>query len=248
MAARTTGVKVGRVRLDQIRFHPHNIRRNLGDLRGLRDSITRFGVMQPVILEHHAGGLRLRAGHRRVAAARLEGLTHIPAVIHPEPLDDRWFLVHAVQENVMRRQLDHADRRRTVQALRSLGCSWTGIAEAFGVSAQTVASWGRDEPRANRAGAVRSRAVKRLVGAHRDEFDQLVREEREQQAAATPTVEDQAGRRAYVVAELEQLLGTDSEASIARRLGYRDSSSLSRALQRWGRSDLARRFARAEAA
>lgn len=63
--------RVGRVRLDAIDFHQHNVREDLGDLRDLTASIRRFGIMQPVVLEQRGDRLRIRAGHRRVAAARL---------------------------------------------------------------------------------------------------------------------------------------------------------------------------------
>lgn len=136
-------VRVAAVRLDSIRFHPHNVRRDLGDLRGLVDSIKRFGVMQPVVIEGEST-YRLRAGHRRVAAAKIAGLRTIPAVIHTEMLDEDEWLVHAVQENVMRRGLDPTERRDAITAMRRLGCSWEGIAASFDVAVSTVQAWGRD--------------------------------------------------------------------------------------------------------
>lgn len=49
-------------------------------------------------------------------------------------------------------------------------------------------------------------------------------------------------RADLVVLELTHLLGSDTPDSIARRLGYRDSPSLDRALCRWGRADLAQQL------
>lgn len=142
------GVVVGLVRLDRVRFHPHNVRRELGDLRQLAESIASIGLMQPIVVEEHGDHFRLRAGHRRVAAARLAKLSRIPAVIHSEVLDDEAWLIHSIQENVMRRGLDHEERRRAVLALRDLKCSWVGIAEAFGASVSAVRIWaGVDQPK-----------------------------------------------------------------------------------------------------
>lgn len=147
----TAAPTIALVRLDQVVFHPHNVRQDLGDLRALTASIKRHGVMQPVVVEKHAGRLRLRAGHRRTAAARLAGLARIPAVIHDEALEEDEWLIASVQENVHRQQLSKEERRRTVQALLDLGCTRTGIAEAFGVTVSAIGSWLQDDvDRANK--------------------------------------------------------------------------------------------------
>lgn len=136
-------VRVALVRIDQCAVHPHNVRRALGDLRALTDSIRRYGVMQPIVVERRGDQLRLRAGHRRLAAATLAGLTRLPAVIHGKELDTEEWLVHSVQENVMRRGLDVAERADTVEAMRREGMTLDAIANAFGVNPKTVRSWKR---------------------------------------------------------------------------------------------------------
>jgi ParB/RepB/Spo0J family partition protein len=136
-----SNVRVAKVPVDQVQFHTHNVRRDLGDLRPLAASIKRFGVMQPIVVEDYGDTMRLRAGHRRLAAARMNGLSRIPALVHDVALDDDEWLVHSAQENVMRRGLDDEERRRAIQALRDLGCTWQGIADAFGVQATTVQRW-----------------------------------------------------------------------------------------------------------
>lgn len=230
-------VCVGLVRVEQVRFHPHNVRQDLGDLRPLAQSIANYGVMQPIVVERYGDGLRLRAGHRRLAAAKLIDLRRIPALIHSEALDDRRWLEHAVQENVMRAQLDKSDRRRTIEALRRLGCTWQGIAETFGVTAHTVHSWTADEtPVRVRHQSPRSKATERLIEAHEAEFQRYLREEQ-----GGVSVQKQR-RREMVLAELDVLLGTDHPGAIAVRLGYKSGRELARVLHRWGRSDLAREF------
>lgn len=184
---------VGLVRLDQCIAHPHNIRRDLGDLRALTASIVRHGVMVPIIVEKYGLQLRIRAGHRRVTAARMAGVYRVAAIIHPEPLDEEDWLVASVQENYQRRDLDAEERRRTVLRLRDLGLTWSGIAEAFGVTPATVRVWtvegekpdrpdaeARQEAKTARASGqavsaakVRAVAVSRLIDAHLEEFEQL---------------------------------------------------------------------------
>ena len=133
--------RVGRVPIDVCDVHPHNIRRDLGDLRSLTESIRRYGIMQPIVVETRGERLRLRAGHRRLAAARLAGLDRIPAIIHGQALDNDEWLVHSVQENVIRRGLDSKERADVVHALRAEGMTWDGVAETFGVSVTAVRNW-----------------------------------------------------------------------------------------------------------
>lgn len=137
----TGTLRVARVRLDDVRFHPHNVRRDLGDLRSLAASIKRFGVMQPIVVEDCGDALRLRAGHRRCAAARLAGIDRVPAVIHAEPLDDDEWLLASLAENRQRRGLDTEEMRRTCARLMELGCTQQGIADACGVTSGAVAGW-----------------------------------------------------------------------------------------------------------
>ena len=53
-----------------------------------------------------------------------------------------------------------------------------------------------------------------------------------------------ARRRDQVIEDCEWLAGTDHPDNIARRLGYRDSDSLTKQLWNWGQRDLAVRLTR----
>jgi len=181
MTRHQPSVQAALVRIDQIRFHPAKIRRDLGDLRDLSNSIRRYGVLQPVVLERFGDSLRVRMGHRRVAAAQLAGLRTVPALIHREALDERSFLLQAVQENFTRTPVPASDRIHTVTRLRDLGCSWRQISEAFHVSPKTAAGWvtGDDDDTGPRTVNPKRRAILRLIEAHGDEFAQLLAEERD---------------------------------------------------------------------
>ena len=85
--AATSNMKAAIVPVDRIQFHNHNVRRDLGDLRELADSIRRHGVVTPIVLERRGETFRIRDGHRRVAAAQIAGLSRIPAFVHGEALD-----------------------------------------------------------------------------------------------------------------------------------------------------------------
>lgn len=134
-------VKVARVAVARVRAHGTNVRKDLGDLRDLTDSVQRFGVMQPVIVEERGDHYRLRDGHRRIAVAQLLGLARVPAVIHTEALEDDEWLTHAVHANEHRRQLDQRDRVHAITKMRDAGMTLDGIAREFGVSRSTVDRW-----------------------------------------------------------------------------------------------------------
>ena len=74
---------VAYVPLERLRTHPDNVHRDLGDLRELVESIRQQGVLLPLRVEHRPGSevLRIRAGHRRAAAAELAGLPKVPCVV-----------------------------------------------------------------------------------------------------------------------------------------------------------------------
>jgi len=88
------------VPVEQLKRHPDNPRRDLGDLTELAESIKKYGVLQPVLAERtHDGRFRLRFGQRRVAATRKAGLTDVPTLVVPEGLPDDQ-LVTAMVENL----------------------------------------------------------------------------------------------------------------------------------------------------
>lgn len=151
-------ITVARVPVAIIRFHPRNVRRDLGDLRGLADSIARYGVMQPIVVERMGQQLRLRAGHRRVAASKLAGVKHIPAVVHGEPLDDADWIMQALHENTFREGLTDQERREAIEDLLAAGCTQAGIAEGLSVSVSTVKRWLAD-PEPKPAGSPAPRRV-----------------------------------------------------------------------------------------
>lgn len=141
LAADDRPPKAALVRIEDVEFHPRNIRRDLGDLREMTNSIARYGVMQPIVVEQWGRKLRLRAGHRRLAAARLAGLARIPAIVHARALPEDEWIMQALHENTMRSNLEPADRADALKRLRRLGCTWEEIAESLGISVATAQRW-----------------------------------------------------------------------------------------------------------
>ena len=76
------------------------------ELNELKNSIAEYGVLQPILVKKSGNGSYfLIAGERRLRAAKLAGLTKIPAVI--KEFDDRDTALIAVIENVQRENLSY---------------------------------------------------------------------------------------------------------------------------------------------
>lgn len=166
--------QVARIKVTQVRAHATNVRKELGDLRDLAESIQRFGIMQPITVEHRPDHWLLRDGHRRIAVATMLGIERVPAVIHREHLDDDEWLTHAVHHNHRRRQLDKDDRAHTVKRMREAGKTWEGIGHEFGVSAKAVQRWVTpQEPRTQgtQRRSVGLGTVARFAGAWKEAVD-----------------------------------------------------------------------------
>jgi len=74
-------------------------------LEELAASIKKLGIVQPLTVRETADGrYQLIAGERRLRAARLAGLTHVPAYIRTA--DDQAMLELALVENIQREDLD----------------------------------------------------------------------------------------------------------------------------------------------
>lgn len=126
--------------IDRIRPGPHNPRRDLGDLDGLAASITAVGIVEPLIVEPEAGNASwpLLAGHRRLAAAKLAGLTEVPCIIQATAATPTRRLEVALVENLQRADLAPLDEADGYATLVGLGLSQRRIAERVGCSQSHV--------------------------------------------------------------------------------------------------------------
>ncbi len=107
----------------------HNVRRSLGDLSDLVESIRDFGVLTPVTVTPKASssGWRLVAGHRRTAAAEEAGLETVPALVHTaEGADER--LLATLVENLQRLDLDPVEEAGGYRSLVDAGWSQAEVA------------------------------------------------------------------------------------------------------------------------
>jgi len=103
------GNRVGVLELEltNIEPNPNQPRKHFDDdsLAELADSIKNFGVIQPLIVQQgEAGYYRIIAGERRWRAARIAGLSHLPAIV--KDYTDADVLHVALIENIQRKDLN----------------------------------------------------------------------------------------------------------------------------------------------
>jgi ParB family chromosome partitioning protein len=127
--------------LDRIVANPYQPRRSLAgaELEALAASIAEHGVLQPILVTETLEGYRLVAGERRVRAARLAGLTRIPAVVRE--LADRHQLELALVENVQRSDLNAMEEAHAYrQLIDQFEYSQEEVARKVGRARSTVAN------------------------------------------------------------------------------------------------------------
>ena len=92
--------------VDAISPNPNQPRRHFSPegLQELADSIGELGVLQPLTVRPMGREWELIAGERRLRAARLAGLTHVPCIC--VDTDEQRSSLMALVENVQRRDLD----------------------------------------------------------------------------------------------------------------------------------------------
>jgi ParB family chromosome partitioning protein len=110
-------------------------------LEELAASIKKLGIVQPLTVRETAGGrFQLIAGERRLRAARLAGLSHVPAYIRTA--DDQAMLELALVENIQREDLDAVEVAISFQRLIE-ECKLTQelLSERVGKQRSTVANY-----------------------------------------------------------------------------------------------------------
>ena len=101
------GEDARQIPIDRIEANPHQPRARFEgpDLEDLAASIETHGVLQPIVVRGLANGsYQLIAGERRVRAARMAGLTHVPAVVR-DPTEEQMVEL-ALIENLQRTDLN----------------------------------------------------------------------------------------------------------------------------------------------
>ncbi len=129
--------------LDRIKANPYQPRREFDDdkLQELAASIKKHGIIQAVVLTPSGdeGEYILVAGERRCRAARIAGLTAVPAVI--KSYDSKAMLEIALIENLQRENLNPVDEAKAYQRLlKEFSYTQEELAGRLGKSRPSVAN------------------------------------------------------------------------------------------------------------
>ena len=110
-------------------------------LEELAASITQLGVVQPLTVRETGNGkYQLIAGERRLRAAKLAGLTHVPAYVRTA--DDQAMLELALVENIQREDLDAVEVAISFQRLiEECRLTQEQLSERVGKQRSTVANY-----------------------------------------------------------------------------------------------------------
>jgi ParB family chromosome partitioning protein len=136
-------MEVIQVPLAQIKPNPRQPRSRFPEepLDELADSIREHGVLQPILLSpaHEAGSFFLVTGERRWKAARIAGLTTIPALVRE--VTEQQKLLWALIENIQRSDLNPLDSAEAYRQLsEDFGLTHEEIAERMGKNRATVSN------------------------------------------------------------------------------------------------------------
>lgn len=141
------------IELERIKPNPFQPRREFEEtaLKELAESIREYGVLQPIVVTRKelsgegAGQVlsveyELLAGERRLRAAKLVGLPHIPAIIRSDT-SDKVKLELALVENLQRADLNPMEKARAFkQLIDQFGLRQIDVAEKIGKSREVVAN------------------------------------------------------------------------------------------------------------
>lgn len=127
--------------IESIVPNPRQPRKAFDDksLRELSLSLTRSGVLQPVVVRSHGQQFQIVVGERRWRAAKLAGLTHIPAVVREAT--DAETVELALVENLLREDLNPMEEAEAYQRLLT-EFAWTQeeLAQRVGKDRSSVAN------------------------------------------------------------------------------------------------------------
>lgn len=131
--------------VDKLHPHPDNPRKDLGDLTELAESIKSNGVLQNLTVVPYLSPVHKRTmeglytviiGHRRLAAAKLAGLTELPCVI-TDMTPQKQFQTMMI-ENVNRSDLTTYEQAEGFQMMLNMGDTVETVAKQTGFSETTI--------------------------------------------------------------------------------------------------------------
>lgn len=108
-------------------------------LKELASSIKEHGIIQPLVLRRLNDKYEIVAGERRYKAAKMAGLTEVPAII--SEMDDKKSAEVAIVENVQRRDLSAIEEAKSYKSLLDKGyLTQDELAKKMGLSQSAISN------------------------------------------------------------------------------------------------------------
>lgn len=130
-----------KIALHNIQRNPNQPRRFFDEngLKELADSIKRYGIITPLTVTRRGNTYELVAGERRLKAAKIAELSHVPCyVIEASPEDSS---IIALVENIQRKDLDFFEEALALNRLtRKYGLTQQQAADKIGKTQSSVAN------------------------------------------------------------------------------------------------------------
>ena len=108
--------------LEELDISSANVRRDVGDISELADSIREQGILEPLIVRPTTDGrYEVIIGSRRLAAAKQVGLSLVPVIV--QEISDSQAVVRSLVENLQRGDLTLEERVEAYKRLQELSPS-----------------------------------------------------------------------------------------------------------------------------
>ena len=137
----TPGRRQVEVPINEIRPNPYQPRKEFDEaaLNELADSIRTHGIFTPLLVRKGVSGYDLVTGERRLRAAKIAGLSTVPAI--EVDFSEEEMMEISILENVQREDLNPIEEAAAYQALiQKLGYTQEKLAERVGKSREYCAN------------------------------------------------------------------------------------------------------------
>ena len=139
IAENTPKEDIVEIKVSELRSNPYQPRKTFNEesLNELATSIKQYGIVEPIIVKKSIKGYELIAGERRCKAAKIAGLTKVPAIT--KDFNDQEMMEIALIENIQREDLNPIDEASSVANIIKLrGMTQEEFATTFGKSRSYV--------------------------------------------------------------------------------------------------------------